>query len=56
MRTKERTTIVRLSASQRAQLDRMAKRLNRPRVVLIREALNDLLSRYERREVRDGRV
>ena len=47
-------TILRLTAQQRARLDRLAKRLDRPRTQLMREALDDLLARYERREVADG--
>ena len=54
MKTTRQATIVRLSAPQRARLDRMAKRLDRPRVVLMREALDEYLARCERKEVPRG--
>jgi predicted DNA-binding protein len=51
MTTKRKATILRLSAEQRARLDRLARQLDRPRMQLIREAIDVLLSRYARREV-----
>ena len=45
----KKATILRLNAEQRARLEQLAKKLERPRMQLIREAIEALLARYERR-------
>lgn len=49
-----RGTILYLTDDQRTRLDRLAKQLDRPRMRMIREAIDDLLARYERQEVPIG--
>jgi predicted transcriptional regulator len=47
--TAKKATILRLSAQQRARLDQLAKRLDRSRMQLMREAIDALLARYEQK-------
>jgi predicted transcriptional regulator len=49
--TAKKATILRLNAQQRARLDQLARRLDRPRTQLMREAIDALLARYQRRGV-----
>ena len=52
--THRKATILYLTADQRARLDALAQRLDRPRMRVIREAIDAILKRYEAREVRRG--
>ncbi|HEX5461434.1 MAG TPA: ribbon-helix-helix protein, CopG family [Steroidobacteraceae bacterium] len=46
--TTRKATILRLSPQQLARLDQLAKRLDRTRAQLMREAIDVLLARYDR--------
>ena len=52
--TPRKGTILYLTDDQRRRLDQLAMRLDRPRMRVIREAVDDLLARYERQEVARG--
>ena len=49
--TERKGMILRLSAQQRARLDRVARKTERTRTALIREAIAAYLARYDRRGV-----
>jgi predicted DNA-binding protein len=54
--TAKKATILRLNTRQRERLDQLAQRLDRPRMQLMREAIDALLARYERKAVPNGRA
>jgi predicted transcriptional regulator len=56
MKASRKSIALRLSAAQRGRLDRLAKRSEHTRTALLRQAVDEYLSRQEAKEVPHGRI